>query len=412
MIKLFLEITGIILIVIGVIWVIIVNILGKYNHNYPKAKRDKLNNFCILIPARYEAKVIEDLLISIQNQSKKVKMEDVIIIVESAEDETVLIASKYQASIFVRKELDLRTKGYALDEAIKDLVSKDKYYDAYFILDADNILDKDFIKNMEKSYIEGYDIAIGYRNFKNGNDSVIASCSGITFTFLNSNGNETKAKQSRNVTLSGTGLFIVGDCLRKWKSFPFHSLTEDYELTLYSIENNLTSTYNKEAIYYDEQPIHYKNTISQRVRWVRGYFCNRIVYIPRFIKLLKNNNNFGSIFTEITGMNPYILMVLGVISYILNQIINIIRIHDFNNSVCTISLIKIVLILFIAYFLFAFMTMVVILKEKNINLNKKMKIKTIFFSPLFFITFIPCAIKAIVKRKVTWDRVEHNRKKC
>ena len=61
---------------------------------------------------------------------------------------------------------------------------------------------------------QGYDIAIGYRNLKNGNDSIISACSGITFAFLNSNGNETKSKQSRNITLSGTGLYIDGKLIK------------------------------------------------------------------------------------------------------------------------------------------------------------------------------------------------------
>ena len=223
-----LETIGIILIIIGLLVLFTTSFLARFNENYPQKKRNKLTNFCILIPARDESKVIEDLLKSIKEQTKKVNMKDVYVIVESNLDPTVSIALNYQASIFIRKHLNLKRKGYALDECIKDILAKGKKYDAYFILDADNVLDKDFLKEMEKSYQEGYDIASGYRNLKNGNDSIISACSGITFAFLNSNGNETKSKQSRNITLSGTGLYISGDIVNKWASFPFHSLTEDY----------------------------------------------------------------------------------------------------------------------------------------------------------------------------------------
>ena len=44
------------------------------------------------------------------------------------------------------------------------------------------------------------------------------------------------------------------------------------------------------------------------------------------------------------------------------------------------------------------------------NLNKKMQIKALFFSPLFFLTYIPCAIKALLKKKVTWEKVPHVRR--
>lgn len=401
------EVIGICLIIIGLLWLFLNSYLARFNNNFPKIKREKLNNFCILIPARDESKVIEDLLISITKQTKKVNMGDVIIIVENKNDPTVSIAKKYGATIFIRKELNLKSKGYALDESIKNLCKNNKYYDAYFIIDADNILDKDFILKMEKSYTDGYDIATGYRNLKNGNDSVIAACSGITFSFLNTNGNETKSKQSRNITLSGTGLYIAGELIKNWQGFPFHSLTEDYELTLYSILNNLTSIYNKEAVFYDEQPKIYKNTINQRIRWIKGYFSTRKKYIKLFKNRLINNPNFGSLISEITGMKPYILMIVGALLYILNQVINIFRFNKFAD----LFLLKILIIVILAYVLFMLMTAFVLLKDGDkINLSKEMQIKAIFFSPLFFITFVPCAIKAFLKKEVKWEKVEHNSK--
>ncbi len=406
-----LEIIGIILIIIGLLILFTTSFLAKQNNNFPKEKRKKLTNFCIIIPARDESKVIEDILISIKNQTKKVNMNDVYIIVESAKDPTNIIAKKYHATIFIRKKLNLQRKGYAIDELLKDLEKKQKYYNAYFIFDADNVLDKHFIEEMEKSYQEGYDIATGYRNLKNGNDSIIATCSGITFAFLNSNGNETKSKQSRNVTLSGTGLYLSKDLIQKWKGFPFHSLTEDYELTLYSIEHNLTSIYNKNAIFYDEQPIKYKSTINQRTRWIKGYFTTRKKYIPKFKKLLKNNPNFGSVVNEISGMKPYILMIIGAFLYILNQIIILLKIHDLTSSITKICCTKIILIIMLTYILFAFMTSFIILKDKNkINMSKEMQVKAILFSPLFFATYIPCALKAFFKKNIKWEKVEHTKR--
>lgn len=399
------EVVSVFLIILGLLWLFSTAFLARFNKNLPKTKRPEMENICFLIPARDESKVIEDLLISISKQSFKIYMKNVYIIVESNDDPTISIAKKYGATIFIRKNLNLKSKGYALQEIVKDLISKNIYYDAYFICDADNVLDKDFVKEMNNSYMDGYDIVTSYRNLKNGNDSIISACSGITFQFLNSNGNETKSKQSRNVTLSGTGLFIAGDLIKKWNDFPFHSLTEDYELTLYSILNSLTSTYNKKAIFYDEQPIKYKNTINQRVRWIKGYFNVRKEYIPKFRKVLNSNPNFGSLITEITGMKPYILMIVGAILYIVQQIINIV-LHKF----ILWSLFKIFLIFFLAYFLFSMMTFFVIYKDKNINLNKSMKVKTCLFSPLFFVTYVPCALRALFKKEVSWEKVEHSRR--
>ena len=59
---------------------------------------------------------------------------------------------------FVRKELDKKTKGYAIDELIKHLDKNKEWYDLYFIFDADNVLDKDFTINILNDYGVSIDI--------------------------------------------------------------------------------------------------------------------------------------------------------------------------------------------------------------------------------------------------------------
>lgn len=87
-------------------------------------------------------------------------------------------------NIIYRKDLTKKRKGYALDDAIKEILSKNKKYDAYFIFDADNILDKNYIKEMINSIEEGYDIGISYRNTKNSS-TLVAASSALTFSMIN-----------------------------------------------------------------------------------------------------------------------------------------------------------------------------------------------------------------------------------
>ena len=69
-------------------------------------------------------------------------------------------------TIVYSKNLNKKRKGFVLDDAIKEILKSNKKYDAYFIFDADNILDKNYIKEMTKSFDEGYDIGIGYEILK------------------------------------------------------------------------------------------------------------------------------------------------------------------------------------------------------------------------------------------------------
>ena len=272
-----------ILITIGIIWLLIDYILSYFNSNVPKEKNNK-GKFAILIPARDESRVIEELLNSILNQTRKIDSDDVYVIVEEESDKTVELVKNKNMNIVFRHDLSKKRKGYALDDAIKEILEQKKHYDAYFIFDADNVLDKDYIKNMEEAYEDGYDIGIGYRNTKNGNDSVIAAASSLTFSMINTLGNEHKTKCNNTLTISGTGFYIKGDIVEKLSGYPFNSLTEDYELTLYATLNDLTTTYVKNAIFFDEQPVKYNITINQRTRWIKGFFEARKKYIPLLLK--------------------------------------------------------------------------------------------------------------------------------
>lgn len=382
-----------ILITIGIIWLLIDYILSYFNSNVPKEKNNK-GKFAILIPARDESRVIEELLNSILNQTRKIDSDDVYVIVEEESDKTVEIVKNKNMNIVFRHDLSKKRKGYALDDAIKEILEQKKHYDAYFIFDADNVLDKDYIKNMEKAYESGYDIGIGYRNTKNGNDSVIATASSLTFSMINTLGNEHKTKCNNTLTISGTGFYIKGDIVEKLGGYPFNSLTEDYELTLYATLNDLTTTYVKNAIFFDEQPVKYNITINQRTRWIKGFFEARKKYIPLLLKK-EINKNFSSSFHQIMGVTPYILLIIGLLGILLINYFNV------KNTI--------VLILFV-YLIMVLITSIMVLKEKSyLNINNKMKIKVILYNPIFLTTYIICLFKAILNKDVKWLKIEHSK---
>ena len=392
---------------IGLIFIISAFILLIYSYLVmPRCylKPKKYNNkkrYCILIPARYESKVINNLLLSITKQTTKINPKDIYIIVESIKDKTVDIAKQYNMNIILRENLSLKRKGYALNDAITYILKKQIHYDAYFIFDADNILDKDFIKNMEKSINEGYDIGIGYRNTKNSNTLVSAS-SALTFSMINTMLNERKNKYHNNLTISGTGYYIKGSIIEEWNSFPFHSLTEDYELTLYAILNNLTTTYNKTAIFYDEQPDNFNISLKQRTRWVKGYFETRKKYINKISKSeTKNDPNFASKVNAFLGVTPYIYIIIGLLIILVNILIT----KGITTFLCYLTI-----FLLLIYLVLSIFTIIMLKKEKNsLNISKSMKIKVMFYNPIFMLSYIICLLRTIFIKDIKWDKIDHNK---
>ena len=392
------EKISLIIILISLVMLIYSFLVTIKNNNYPQKTTSQGKN-CILIPARNESKVIEDLLISIENQTQKIDSKDVYVIVETPKDKTIDIVKKHKMNIVYRKDLTKKRKGYALDDAIKEILRENKHYSAYFIFDADNILDKNYIKEMQKSINEGYDIGISYRNTKNSKILVAAS-SALTFSMINTLGNTLKNKYSNNLTISGTGYYIKGSLLEELEGFPFNTLTEDYELTLYSTLNNITTTYNEKAIFYDEQPDSFKVSIVQRTRWVKGYFEARKKYIKKIRKSIDIKDiNYGSKINAIIGVKPYIYLIVGVILLLISSV-----------QSGLIGLLKVALIISFTIYIDLVLISYLIIKREDDKLNlETSKIKLILYNPIFLLSYIICLINAIVKKDVSWQVVEHTK---
>ena len=403
---LFIYILCLILVVISLIIFISNRILESENNNHPIKEEKKKPDFCILIPAKDESKVIRGPLDSIKNQTYKINMQNVYVIVEDIKDPTVNICKEYKCNYIVRKHLELKRKGYALDEAIKQIK---KEYDAYFIIDADNILDKDFFKYMSKVYQKGYDIGVGYRDNKNWSSNVISACSGLVFTIAN-NINKRKNKTNENITITGTGFYIKGNIIKEFGGYPFHEITEDYELTLYATVHKLTTCYEERTIFYDEQPTTLKASIKQRIRWIRGYFNARVNYLPQLKeKIFDNQMNYGSVYKEIMWLRPIFILALAFVIFylaiIINQIYMLIK-STYDPS----SLILGLIVIGITYLVMMFFTIYQLISErKHIKVKKSLKVKIILYNPIFLLTFIYCAIAAIVKKNITWERIEHTK---
>jgi len=364
--------------------------------------RDDEPRIAVLVPARDESAVIEGLLADLQAQSVGLKPEDVYVIVESWRDPTVEICHRYHNTVVVRQNLTKQRKGYALDEALKQILKR-RHYDLYFIFDADNAVSPDYVAKMLTSYRQGYQIVTGYRNAKNANDNVIAAVSSLTFSMINVLGNRKRIKYGANVIFSGTGCFIDGRLIDEWQGWPFQSLTEDYEMSLYATLHAIPTFYNEDAVFYDEQPTKYRQTVAQRVRWIKGYFAARHKYIP-LMRARKPGNNYGSIVREIIGVRSAIWAIIGVILMLLGAAVRLFYVEKVGFDVTTI-----VSLVVLVYLVLMIATIVMIKREK-LELKPRIKLGAVLFNPLYLITYIPCALKALLTKNVAWKKIEHGKK--
>ena len=111
---------------------------------------NKNHRFMAIVPAHNEENVIEELVESLKGQDYPKDLYDIFVIADNCTDNTAEVARRAGAIVYERFDKKNKTKGYALDWFLKQKIEEDAPYDAFCIFDADNIVDKNFIKNMNK----------------------------------------------------------------------------------------------------------------------------------------------------------------------------------------------------------------------------------------------------------------------
>ena len=132
------------------------------------AGRNENHRIAVLIAARNEENVIGQLLDSIRAQSYPMDRVDVFVGADNCTDDTAGVARAHGATVFERFNTEQVGKGYVLNDMLRRIRRPGRrHYDAYLVLDADNILDPNFLSEIEKVYSAGYEIVTCYRNSKN-----------------------------------------------------------------------------------------------------------------------------------------------------------------------------------------------------------------------------------------------------
>ena len=235
------------------------------------APAKKKHKYAILIAARNEKYVIGNLLDSINKQDYPKEMLTVFVVADNCDDNTAEIARNHGAICYERKDLDHRTKGYAL-EYLFDRIEEDygrMSFEGYFIFDADNLLKEDYIRKMNDAFDSGEKIITSYRNTKNFDENWIASTYALHWIRSIRTNHRARSVLRLATNIQGTGFLFTNEIVKD--GWHYTSLTEDRALTADAVAQGYMITYQDEAEFYDEQPVSLKVALRQRLRWSKGH---------------------------------------------------------------------------------------------------------------------------------------------
>ena len=372
-------------------------------------KSDKLNKFGVVISARNEENVIGYLLESINRQDYPKELVKIFLIADNCTDNTAQVGREHGAIVLERNNPDLVGKGYALDFLFKKLLAEKDDCDAYIVFDADNLVDKNFIKEMNVNFNRGYTALTSYRNSKNYGTNWITAGYSLWFLREAKYLNQARMKFGTSCAISGTGFCISRKIVEKNNGWKYHLLTEDIEFSVDMAIRGEDIGYSGGSIVYDEQPETFKQSWNQRLRWSKGFYQ---VFGKYGGSLFKNifKGSFAcydmlmTIFPALAFTILSILCCIGEFIYGLTVFAQY-PIFSVFFQFCMVPLLYFCCIIYMLIFVVGFITLIT--EWDVIDCPPKKMIKYLFTFPIFMLSYCPIAIVALFK-KVEWTPIKHN----
>lgn len=382
-------------------------VLAKGSVVLPKAK--KKHRYAFFIAAHNEESVIANLVRSCLEQDYPPELIDVFVVADACTDRTAELAAQAGAITWERNDLARKGKSWVMDYGFNRILDEygDKY-EAFFVMDADNVIAPNYVDIMNDAFDMGYLVCTSYRNSKNFDSSWISSAYATWFLrearFLNN----ARMMSGTSCAISGSGWLVSERIIRAMHGWDFHTLTEDIQFSTFCAANGIQIGY-APAEFFDEQPVTFKASWIQRMRWTKGFYQVFFSYGHDLVHGMGKGlfSSYDLLMTIAPGMLITLVSVLVNVTYLVIGALS----HGFISTqaeldMCMGSLAMSVISIYAVFFLVGLVT--TISERRHIHARKRWRIVTNLFTfPVFMMSYIPITVVALFK-KVEWVPTKHD----
>ena len=370
----------------------------------------KLHKFAVIVSARNEEGVIGELLESLRHQKYPRELLDLYVVADNCTDGTAEVARRAGAMVHERFDQQNKGKGYAMDYLFRQLKAEGKDdYDGYFVFDADNLVDENFVAEMNRTFDRGYDAVTCYRNSKNFGDNWISAGYSIWFLrearFLNF----PRTLLGTNCHVSGTGFLVSARVIEANGGWPFHLLTEDIQFSVDCAIKGRKIGYCDKAVVFDEQPTTFRQSWDQRLRWSKGFYQVDQEYTLPLLRGCFRRGRLGtSCYDMFVTVAPGMLLTLATLLF--NGLILLTCLTQPTYMAARVInaaggfMMSTLWNFYLGLLIYGLLT--VLSEWKHIQASALQKVFYVFTFPIFMFTYIPISIAALVK-KVEWKPIYH-----
>jgi len=269
-------------------------------------------NFAILVPAHNEEVLLPDLCKSLAALNYPKDKYTIYIVADNCTDKTAELAREVGwVQVYERFDDAKRSKGHAISWLMHELDEKQIIHDAYIIIDADSLVDSNFLRAMAGELGRGAHVMQADSTVSNALEApstVMRLIAMSLFYHIRAIGRNAIGGSS---TLNGNGMCFSRSILERypWKAY---SLSEDYEHYLNLVMRGERVLYVPEAIVCSYMPTSFKQMRTQDIRWeTRGESSSSWQIARRLIGTGIRQRNFVCIEAVFELLTPSLSFLAG-----------------------------------------------------------------------------------------------------
>lgn len=248
-------------------------IAALFNRHQDSPRSKKQNRFVVLIPSYKQDAVIEQAVISILSQAYPQRMFDVTVISDHQQEMTNMRLAQYPITLLT-PNFEQSTKAKSLQYAILNL-PEFKIYDIALILDADNIVEQDFLAKVNDAFETAATKAIQMHRISKNRDTTVAILGSIFEEINNAIFRRGHINAGLSSALAGSGV-AYDFAWFKTNVMKAKTAGEDKELEALLLRQDFYIDYFDNIYVYGEKKRTTAKLNQQRGRWVAEQFHNVI----------------------------------------------------------------------------------------------------------------------------------------
>ncbi|MFA5562331.1 MAG: glycosyltransferase family 2 protein [Eubacteriales bacterium] len=374
----------------------------KKPRQYPPT--DQTGRYAVLIAARNEERVLPFLLDSLHKQSYPADRLTVYVVADNCTDGTARMAAAGGAVVFERHNTEQVGKGYALQYLLGEIdrTVGMRAYRGYFVFDADNVLNQDYIAEMDKAVCAGGTILTSYRNSKNYGDNWISAGYALWFLREAKYLNNPRSLLGIGCAVSGTGFYVDSGIIADNGGWTHYLLTEDIEFSAACAIKGHRIGYCHDAVLYDEQPVTFSQSWTQRKRWSKGFLQMFRKYGGGLFKGAVTGR-FTCFDLMMTVMPAFVISIAFLVANTAGILISLVAFGTVGAPIW-LQLLRMFLLMYGILFFIGATT--ALTEWRRIWCKWWRLLLSLFTFPFFMMTYIPISIAAIFM-KVRWEPIHH-----